>query len=469
METSTVQIYIAQGLKLLTDPRGIIILLAMFGLAIAVVITQSGRWVALSLAIFAIACSIPGGDKSKSHIAFFAPLELIRVSSRPITVVVLFMLLASMIGFDRGPRRRLMPASFWMFIAYQYFACVRLLLVPNLADRAIGAFAIITLMVVVWCLTLAPSVQSLRASSWGVWSIAGCGIAFVITTLIQYPITPSGLQFQGRLFGMTANANFAAYLLAFVLPSMCYLLIRRKQGLWVTLNMITLGISIPLAVIMLIWTGSRGGMMTAIVGIVVFFRRRLGRFAIAGAFCAIIGLFLAPYLGDAFGGVSRFLDTSNTRTLVWARMLESIYQNPFFGHISSGAGFYETENVGEGGFLMSLSLYGVLGTVPLAGMYLLLGREYFALWRARRVIPELNDLADLTLAFWCSFTFANLFESSVVSYFTNAMFIMYSFFILQGFLVDYAEQAVAERSQGFPVLQPDGSIYHDYALAAHQS
>lgn len=464
METTSVQIYFGQFMKILTDPMGIMVLLAMCGLAMMVVITDSGRWYALTLAIFAICCSTPS-SKYMPQGPFFAPLQFMRTWSRPIAFISLLILFACLVRFDRGPRRRLMPASFWMFLFFQLAGCFRLLLIPNLALRGLSAAVFVILIALVLSGSLAPGLQSLRGSARAVWAVAGCGICFVGCSLFQYSMAPYMVQHQGRLFGMTANPNYAAYLLAFTIPSMCYLLIRRKQGIWVTFSSILFGISVPLAALCLLWTGSRGGMLTAIVSLVVFFHRRLGRFAIAAAGCVVVGLFLAPYFADAFGIVGRFFGETNTRAAVWQAMLQSIMQNPIFGHISDNANVYSGLNTGECGLLMSISLFGIVGSIPLWLTFALLGRELLQLYRIRRAIPETNDLVDLAMAFWCGLFVASLFEAFILSYFTNAMFITYTFFVIQGFIVDYGKQAEEERAGAFPVVLPEHQGYPQYAVS----
>jgi hypothetical protein len=448
MGPTSVEIYMEQIGRALSDPVGLMAALALLGLCVVVILSKSARWLALALALYVITISDPSTE-ARIGATFIRPLEFLRSWSRPVTFGLLLVTATAAFRFDKGSRQRLLPISFWVFIAYQVLTCLWLL--PTaLANRGLVGLGMVMLLVIIFGLALAPSLQSLRDATWALWAVAALGLCFIGATMLQYLVNPYSVAFGKRLFGTASNPQLAGLILSFTLPTMCYLLVRRKQGLWVTLNLVVFSTAIPLGVLLLIWTGSRTGMLVAITGLTVFFHRRLGRFTLAAAVCLGVGLLLAPYMGAVFEIADRLIWTENTRAAAWARMWYAIQQNPWFGTMPEESSIYTGNTVGEGAFLMSMSIYGIVGTIPLLLAFLMIFVELLRLYRHRKAVPELADMIDLLGSFWASFMVANVFESLSLAYFTISILLMYTFYVIQGFALDCYQQAVDAPQREFP-------------------
>src|SRR5439155_3242181 len=89
-----------------------------------------------------------------------------------------------------------------------------------------------------------------------------------------------------RLHGTTGNSQHAAVFIAMVLPALCYLVgSAREPKLWRVLFAAAMGF----LCILLLWTGSRTGLLMATTAVLVFFRARLRGFVAVSLF---VGLFV---------------------------------------------------------------------------------------------------------------------------------------------------------------------------------
>ncbi len=460
---NTAQIYLQQLLVGLSDPMGLMLAVCMLGVCALVIATDRARWYTMCLAIFTISC-VPPFNKWVVHVSFFFPVEFLRNWSRPLTIGFLLILATGAFRFERGARQKLASASLWWFVIYQVITALRLMTTSALFSRGMFALVLVGMLLLICVLSLGPALQSLNDVNRAMWACTFAAIFAMTATLIQWRINPSSVQLGGRLYGTTATPQGIGMLLGLTLPTMCYLLVHRKLRGWFNPTVLLLAVFIPLSVMMLIWTGARGCALTALVGVVGFFHRRMGRFMIAGAICVIIGLLLKPYLDDAFQISSRLFSTENTRAQVWSQMLTSIGKNPWFGELRDTADFYTGNTVGEGGFLMSLSTYGILGTIPLAASMFCLFAELQSMWRHRALAPELADLVDMLIGFWLAAGVMTVFESFILSYLTFSPILIYVMFVVQSFAVDYYRQA-AMAAQGFPVVMPQDETMPYYTDA----
>jgi hypothetical protein len=468
MEVTSATIYLQQLLNALSDPLGMMVAVVMLTLCGLVIATNSARWYVLALALFAVSCA-PPLSKWIVHVNFFFPLEFFRNWSRQITVGLLLMIATAMLRFDRGPRQKLLPASFWWFVAFQLLTSFRMMTSSMHFARGLWSICIIVLFIGICGLSLAPALHSMRDVHKLLWAVAAMCILAITSTLIQWRINPGSVQVGIRLYGITATPQGIGMLLAMAIPTMCYLLVRRKQKKALTFNLLIFGVFIPLGIMMVVWTGARGMAIATLAGLLGFFHRRVGRFVLAGAVCVGIGLLVAPYLSDAFQISDRFFSTENTRAQVWSQMFTAIGKNPWFGQLPDSANIYIGSTVGEGAFLMGLSIYGIIGMAPLAVCIMLMFKELLAVYRHRSLVPELTDLVDLLLGYWMTIFVIGVFESAMLSYLTLTPTLMYVMFTLQGYVVDMHRQAMVASQYGFPVVMEEQQMAYvdDYASIAY--
>jgi TM2 domain-containing membrane protein YozV len=231
----------------------------------------------------------------------------------------------------------------------------------------------------------------------------------------------SGYRGGFRFAGFTANPQAASILLSVV----------SGVALWASVNTAksrARAVSIVLtgaATIMLVWTGSRTGLlMLSIVAAAVFYSR-VGRMIIFLPIILIVGNVLftfATQVLDVNIALSRLATTEDTRTAVWGRLLETGLANPVFG---VGVEFAEAS---ENSYLYGLASYGV-GMLGL--LVIFVGTTVVLLFRLVRVRWDLpathRPMVDLIIGFNLAYLAGSMFEGFMIARISALNVLMFMF------------------------------------------
>lgn len=356
---------VSQLFDLLFSPVGL--LGAILGLGI---VTQAQKSRPIAWFLFTLCCFSVSLAKFRDPFvdeppALAFPLQQMRDFGRPLSIVFLVLLLILTLTKQSSWRRQLLAEPIKFLVVVQ---CILFLKTLAYGSIAFALMAAITFSAVIYVFKLGPSTWltdnenfTLAARSIGLVSSI-----FILLNAYQaavdiYPIT----FVHGRFLGTTGNPQHAAVLLSSSMPCLIFLFEshHRKwiKGFWI-INLILVGV-------LLLMTGSRTGMLMAILTILFFYRNRGGALIRLGFVVAVVLAITFPLIsqdGAIFGAnqadvVSRFLSTDNTREAVWSALWQGFSQNPIFGAplMGSRLGF------GESSWLAAGATLGLAGLIPL--------------------------------------------------------------------------------------------------------
>lgn len=428
-------------------PEGVLFIAVFLLLAVMTFAAQWMRWVLLALMLYV--CTFGMSTYTGLHLAF--PLQQIRSFGRGICGVLLVMMLVPTIRSNRGWRRNVVMGGLLAFFAWEIVAILHILFT---GDFARGYFGIITYTLTLLTLGVGLSrwLQDPDNAIAAVRAMVGAGALFCISGLYQWVINPSEAIWADRFMGITGNANHSAMILAAAIPPTVYLFLR--SGGVRAMRIFTAALT-AVMVVMLMWTGSRTGFVVAVFGLVMLFRLRLGKMAVAIVCCGVFAFLMLSILNDS--GIltiaGRLTSFDDTRSAAWASMYDQFRSSPLIGVSGEEAAFSENS------YLLVLSRTGIVGALPFAiSVVLVLG----ALIRLQRLRPYLGDqvlLADLATAGIGSLALGAMFEGYLYATYSFPLFALWVYAGLALFAIDYG-QARAYQMQ-FPEEWEDQPLLYE--------
>ncbi len=332
---------------------------------------QAQRSRPLAWLLFSLCCFCASLAKHYSNYvleppALVFPLQQIRDLGRPLTIVILGLLILLTLSTKLSWRRHVVAEPIKLLIIVQVVIFLKALAEGNVIFALLAA---LTFGSVVYMLISGPShwLSDDQNFRYAVYAVAGVSLLFVLVNLYQAAFDLRPITFlHGRLLGTTANPQHAAVLFAATIP--CYMfLIETAAKNWQRF----LGIACLCAVsVGLFMTGSRTGMLMAVTTVLFFYRSRSSALIKLGLTIAIlvgVTLFVAGPDGFTLGGneakvAARFASTSNSREVVWSAMWQAFTHHPLFGVPlrNDRVGFGESSWLGAGATL------GLVGLIPMA-------------------------------------------------------------------------------------------------------
>jgi hypothetical protein len=424
-------------IRLLGTPPGVFlaaVIVAMFLFSFG----RPGRWVVLTVLLFISTLSF-GMEALQNPL--ITPLQELRFAAEPLVFTFLmFLVLPSF--FSRGaPLRTPFLAAalaFWFFeMVYSLHIAISVE-----AQHGVLAMIIFTVILIVMGFGLPHWIRGLP----DVHSLARCmgavALIFIVGTMAQVAVNRHAIIFANRLFAITGNPQHAAFILAILLLPICVLVASKRET---TVMRFVWGATAGADVVMLLWTGSRTGALTALVGIALLFRRRIGTFLGVGVLGAIfVALFLAIFQPDAMSS-QRIISTLDTRTGVWSRLLEKFEANPFFGTMSQN-----DFTAAESSYLTIAAHTGIVGLGLLGVVLWFLPGTLRRLARLRTV---LHSEEDLILVDWAS---AGLLAILVGAFFEGVLlgtlnFMLLSIYFYLGILKFLSDESTIEAATHGPL------------------
>lgn len=410
------------------------------------------QWI-LALTLFFTALTSPTTLDRTAYLAtWMAPIQLRRAEGH-LAMGILLTLVVILSGKLHAHR---VPAQGLFMLAISLYAGMISFIheTPMYAFESIG-FALATIP----CM--------LFATSWQSSSYDGClrllrtimlvSVVWTVCCSIQFVINPRMLlNTGGRFWGMLANAQQAAMLVAPFAVIATWLLIndksRRLRLLWVGLIAINL--------LFLGWTGSRTGVLMLLLGMTFVLYSRLGRVVVFLPVAAVMfmGLsFLAEEL-QIGANLERLVSTENTRAGVWRSQMASIAESPLIG-----VGLHETGG-SESSWLNGFAGFGV-------GMFLLLiSFLLYSMWKCamlllkRRRLPKAQrPMVDMFIAWNAMYFAAATFEGIMVGRSSTSQTLMLMFAGVGVWLTEATSRAVTHEEEQWALDSSESSTELDYA------
>lgn len=271
-------------------------------------------------------------------------------------------------------------------------------------------------------------------------------VLWTFACAVQFVINPQNLlNHGGRFWGMLGNPNQVGQLCGPFAVFALWLLLndtdRRAKILWIALIAINL--------LFVVWSGSRGGGATLVVGIAAVLYTRIGKavLLLPGAMLMLWGLYELSEALHISENLERltFRVGEDTRTEVWKAQFMAAMESPLIGHGVDSDGFSENSYL-SGFATFGIGMFVILVVFLFASMYfcarLALGRRLLS--RGDRA------LLDVFIAYNAMYFFAGMFEGSMLGR-SNSMQSMMLMIAPLGIYV--RNQIVAAREGALPVSE----------------
>ena len=442
--------YLNQLLSLLMSPIGFIGV--AIGLLFVTVLYQEKyrplHWFLVALMGFASSLAEFRDQWTLEPPALVFPLQQIRAQGRPLTIVLLGLLLVIIFQSKGGRDRGLIPSALPYLFFIQGLVFLKTATEGSLNFAILAALTFGGLMV---AMLQGPSrwLETEIDYKWGVATIAMVGIIFAVVNAYQgainlYPITFT----HGRLLGTTGNPQHAATLLAATVPAFLYLVEEEKDRPWLKviwiafLGVIFLGLAM---------TGSRTGVGTAVIGVMLFYGfsgKIITRAILAVGVLFLVTIFFEPaqqWFLDTVGSsnLDRFDDLSlDTREGVWRGQWRTFTNYPIFGAPLRGSRL----GYGENSWLATGASFGLIGFIPL----LLFGWEclkmMFQLYQYGKRQPIHQQQCNLVIAGLLSLLVGSFFEGYLLGNLTFSLMAIVQYLILGNFLLQRQRQEKWEQA-----------------------
>lgn len=437
----------------LGTPGGVFALFLICVTVIVALMRPNLKWLLISILLWVCTLAYPNSLGTSTN-RLLPVFQQIRALNRGVAALLLLTLLCSVLGARRMWRTRTLSAAAVCFFVFEMFFAARMI---GAADTTRGVVAAI-----IFVLTFA--VLGVRLGRWLIdWAdvdglvrgLAGAGALLALGILPHVIVSRSEVVMGSRLIGTTANPQHLAAHLALSLLPCCYLLFRPAEPKWLRALLIPI---VGLLTGFLLWTGSRTGFLMAAVGLVMLFRKSLGRFFIAAVFLlAAISAFLAFFPESALAAM-RITDTQDTRSQVWYALLNGFESHPIIGTMTDNL-----VGVGENSYLATAAYLGMVGLTPLLVFLVATGITTFNVLRCRPKLGEHQSLADLFVAGIASILVGAFFEAYFLEVIGFEVLMLYAYFSIANFLIDAADKSMVEslatHAQGEQWNAETGSSY----------
>jgi hypothetical protein len=434
---------IADLLAFLLSPIGLVC--AAVGLFLVFQARRVPRagWLLYALCTLAASMGKPGGPYILVVPPLAFPLEQLRDVGRPLSLLLIGLLLLLGLQQARGWRRALLPPPLRYLLAVQAVIILKTLLYGSIS---FALLTILTLGAVILMLVLGPArrLQTRQDFDRGVWAIAMVGVLFLGAVLYQawfdlYPMT----FLHSRLIGLTANPQMAAGLLSPTIPALLYMAesrahLRAPRLFWL--------LALLFVTIALLLTGSRTGLLMALTTLFFFYRARLGQAAQLAVALAIIATLLLAFpplraiLESFLDPVqTRYTNLENTRQDVWSALWRSFLAYPLLGVPLRGDRLF---GYGESSWLGAAASLGLLGFIPLL---LFGGSSLRMLWQLHRLgqtqtapaLPTRAIIAGIAAIF-----VGSVFEAFLLGNLSSSLLLLFIYLTLGHYLQEAQARVV---------------------------
>jgi Na+-transporting methylmalonyl-CoA/oxaloacetate decarboxylase gamma subunit len=207
-------------------------------------------------------------------------------------------------------------------------------------------------------------------------------------------------------------------------------------------------IQIGLLLMLIVWSGSRMSALSVAVGLIFFYRLRIGKILVFGIVSGIVLFIAVSLFPDSLTKVDRFTSGLDTRSAVWAARIDDFKSNPLFGTI--GAQNDQEVNASESSYLSTAALMGVTGLLLLALTVFSMVTSAIKCWIHRRCTNFSTESADIVIAGIAMILFASIFEGFFLGILSMAVVFLYLLLTIAAYLLDAASQPENEAEPSDP-------------------
>lgn len=219
--------------------------------------------------------------------------------------------------------------------------------------------------------------------------IAGV-LAFYGLSVVQLVLgDPHHIVFQGRFCGLSQNPQCTGEVTALLILCANYVLISGYSSRWQKLA------GLSAACIMLpfmIWTGSRTAMGMCALGLLIFHRVSVRRWAVF----AVVGIttyeIYRNFINPAGRAAQHLISTENDRGAQWSKGIALFLQHPLLGHPTR-------QTIVECSYIVTAAALGSVGLILLAILLANVARDIIFVFTHRPTLdPELRKTSEFACA-----------------------------------------------------------------------
>jgi hypothetical protein len=396
------------------------------------------------VAIFGFSASLNkfGNEFIKEAPPLVFPLQQIRELGRPLTIILLVLLIFIAFKSKNIWRQKIIPQPIIYLILVQSVIFFKILVYGNVGFGFLSAatFGGLVLMVI-----MGPSqwLQNEENFQLGVWAIAMVGVIFGVANGYQALIDKYAITFiHGWFLGTTGNPHHAAILITATIPAFLFLFFHNEKHSpmrWIWAGFLLL------AIFGLFMTASRTGTIVAVVSVLIFFRRRGGKLLQIVLIFAVIAAFVLPSFSPTDLDTSELLSPTasklsdldiSTRTGVWGGYWGQFLKYPLFGAPFVG----DRLRFGESSWLGVLGSMGLVGAIPM----------FMFAWSSLQMIFKLDHLSKIRPDYYlkCSFVMSGLLsllvggisEAYLLGNLTFSLLAVFLYLVLGNYLIEFAQR-----------------------------
>ncbi len=416
-------------LDAILTPTGIVI--AMLGTAFFIFLALSRFGFRIMIVLILFMLTMMKVDERFADNTLIQPFQQIRFYSRPLCLTLLILAAGRVALTNRGNRLRVLSFAGLAFLFFQLCYASEVALFYDLPRGGFGVISI-SLMFFVFFVGSGRFMQDRESAIAAVRLVAFAGFLFLGANLLQLALGYSQAIAQKRLSGISGNPQQLASLCSIFLITNIFLYSVSSVGSvlkWIY------PFSIGLLSTFLVWSGSRSGVLTAIAGVLLFYRLRVGRLALLAILTAASAGVFVTVFSDSSENIERFVYGKNTREAVWSIAWSEFLDSPIIGQLPR----YQTgePNGVESSYLRTLALMGVLGGCILAVPVVSMVVNMLTAILVRQQRPEVGPVADLVVASLGSILITNALEGFFFGLLTFQVIFIYIVLALAAFVCEY--------------------------------
>jgi hypothetical protein len=404
-----------RGIDFVSTPQGILGIVGFAVLAGSAVFSPRGWRLPLLLTLL-LSTLIDGSTEYFQNI-LFPPLQQVREANQLLVVAMLALIAVATRRFPpfAGAVGGVLAALF----CFELFYALRTFLGGQYLKGALATMTYLLLMAAM-PLGIGRALRDGENAERLVRTVGMLAIPYLACNALQFAYSPSFTVHGGRFSGISGNAQAAAMIASVQTVAIAWMLSRPRKGTWMLPMLVGL---VGAMAVLLIWTGSRTGMLSTIVGVTILFRRRIAAFVVVIGIAGAVAVAFASALGEVEGSFERLGSTDNTRAEVWLMGMEEFAERPIFG--TFGLGETRDVKVIESTIIQTLQTMGIVALPLLLWVYGAIGMAMLRLHRLAREHPERGAMADFSLAVWGMLLVMSLFEAVFLGITTFFALILY--------------------------------------------
>jgi len=426
----------------LSRPSGFLSFIAVLITFLYTITSKRGPLLAVSIVFFTLCFGYL--DSNFFDNTLIGPLQALRESSRPLTVIFLFSLCLSAPRTDRGWRMSFVLFATLAFYVFQSMYLLRLLLAGESVRSILGILTDGLLFVGI-VYGLGRRIQSQLDVDSILRALSIASAFFLACNIIQLGFGYGQAIGQGRFMGVSGNPQLAGFVSAVFVIVNCYSYSRSSLKSWMSYYH---AIQIGLLLMLIVWSGSRMAALSVAVGLIFFYRLRIGKILVFGIATGIVLFIAFALFPESLAKVDRFTSGLDTRSAVWAARIDDFKSNPLFGTI--GAQDDQEINASESSYLSTAALMGITGLLLLALTVFSMVTSAIKCWIHRRCTNFSAESADIVIAGIAMILFASIFEGFFLGILSMAVVFLYLLLAIAAYLLDAASQPEDEAELADP-------------------